>query len=113
MKKKVFVAILTFCLFIGQASAAPNFSCEDISNTGRILGQLFRMVSVLVPALTLVLGSTDLVKAVAAGSDDGIKKAQKTLFQRILWCVVFFLLITIVNLVLGLIGITDATCNFF
>ena len=59
-------------------------------------------------ALMLILfGMIDLGKAVIAGKEDEMKKAQGTLIKRVIYAVAIFLVITIVTFVTGLIGSKD------
>ena len=41
------------------------------------IGNLLNILKIVVPILIVIMGSIDLVKAITAGKDDDMKKAQK------------------------------------
>lgn len=76
-----------------------------------ILDELFMIVRIVVPILMIVLIAKDFVVAVTAGKEDDMKKAQSTAIKRLIIGVIIFLLPTIVNVILGLIGLGVGTCG--
>ena len=65
----------------------------------------------LIPLGLVLFGMFDLGKAVIAGKEDEMKKAQGTLIKRVIYAIAIFLIITIVTFVVGLVGGPDwKTC---
>ena len=56
------------------------------------------------PIVLVFLGMLDLGKAVVAGKEDEMKKAQSMLLKRCLYAVAVFFVVTIVTLLFGLLG---------
>lgn len=54
-----------------------------------------------IPIILIILGMIDLGKAVIASKDDEVKKAQKAFGRRVLYAVLVFLVVWIVQLVFG------------
>jgi len=76
-----------------------------------VLQTAFTAIKVVVPILMIVLIMKDFITAVAAGKEEDMKKAQANAIKRLIIGVVIFLLPTIVNLILGLIGLGSGTCG--
>ena len=82
--------------------------CESSSELVQILGvvrSVLTIIQIAIPILLIIMGSIDLMKAVMAGKEDEIKKAQGTFVKRAIAAVIVFFIPLIVNLVMGLITI--------
>ncbi len=80
--------------------------CGD-QNLLRIIGLLkavIRLIQILIPIGLIVLGTIDLGKAVIGQKDDELDKARKAFIRRCLAAVVVFLVVTIVQFVMGFVG---------
>ena len=87
-------------------------ACEYLgANTIALIQDVFNIIKLLVPALLILLGSFDLAKAVLAGNQDDMKKAQKYFIQRLIAGIAIYFIPMLLNLILSFIGITDATCS--
>jgi len=75
-----------------------------------ILQDIFTYIKIAVPLLVLLLIVVDMVKAVVAGNDDQMKKAQSNAVKRLIVGVVLFLLPIIVDLILDIAGLYG-TCG--
>ena len=64
----------------------------------RILKEVIRYVTILVPILLVVIGTFDLLKAVTAAKEDEIKAAQKLLIKRVVYALLIFLIVPILTL---------------
>lgn len=86
-------------------------SCEEVlgSSMLELLQYFFDIFKYAVPLIVMVLIMVDFAKAVLAGSEDQIKKAQSTAVKRLVLGVALFLLPTLIDFLLGLIGI--GTCG--
>lgn len=57
-----------------------------------------------IPILLVIFGMLDLGKAVMAGKEDEMKKAQGTLIKRVIYAVAVYLVVAIVSLVMNLVS---------
>ena len=98
-----------------------NNFCSDISSTARFIGYIWMFLKILVPLMIIFMGSFDYYKAVTSNKDDDLKKQTILFGKRILAGVLFFLLPTILKIVLNTIngwaGVADqyddcTTCLF-
>lgn len=78
--------------------------CEDLAPVIRLVKALLTLIKFGIPIVLIVLGTIDLGKAVIASKDDEMKKAQGILIKRVIYAVVIFLLVTIVELVMNLVS---------
>lgn len=62
------------------------------------------IIKIVVPILIIFVGSFDFVKAVIAQKDDEIKKGQQMFFKRLISGVLVFLVIFIVQIVIGIVA---------
>ena len=85
--------------------------CLNLFPILKLLKSLMTLLQILIPIGLLLFGAIDLGKAVIAGKEDEMKKAQGTLIKRVVYAVVVFLLFTIVNLVMGLVGNANIDTN--
>lgn len=60
-----------------------------------------------IPIILILLGMIDLGKAVMAGKEDEMKKAQSTLIKRAIYAVAIFFVVTLVNLIFTLLSNTS------
>lgn len=67
-----------------------------------LVNQVLTYVRIIVPIIILVLGSIDFAKAMLAGKEDEMKKAQKTFIMRLVAGVLVFMAPMIVNVVMSL-----------
>lgn len=72
-----------------------------------VVNLIMKIICIIVPIVLIIMGSFDLFKAVTAGKDEDIKKKQQTLIKRIIAGVIVFLVPTIVNVLMNLIGVSD------
>ena len=76
-----------------------------------IVKTILTIIQIAVPILLIIMGSLDLMKAVMAGKEDEIKKAQGTFVKRAIAAVIVFFIPLIVSIVMGLIEIDTATSD--
>lgn len=70
----------------------------QLSNTG------INILQILVPVILVILGTVDLVKAVASQKDDELKKAQTTFVKRLIMGALVYFVVVIVKLLISVIG---------
>lgn len=78
--------------------------CDDSKAIWQFLGHIVNILQIAIPVIIVLLGTIDLGKAVMAGDDKKIKEAQKMLLMRLIYGVAVFFVITIVQIVFGLVG---------
>ncbi len=72
-----------------------------------ISSMLYTIIKIGVPLLLIFYGMWDFGKAVFAGKEDEIKSNQKLFIKRLVSAVIVFLVLAIVQLVLGLVTTED------
>ena len=70
-----------------------------------LIKTLTDLLKILIPIGLIFFGMLDLGKAVIAGKEDEMKKAQGTLIKRVVYAVIVFLIITIVQLVFNVLKV--------
>ena len=89
---------MNFLLNCNDASFKPIFS---------IIRTVISLIKIAIPIALVLFGMLDLGKAVMAGKEDEMKKAQGTLIKRVVYAVLIFLVVTIVQLVMGVVSEAD------
>ena len=79
---------------------------------GEITSEVWTVIRILAPALAIIFGAMDFLKAIAASDDKDIQKSVKRFTKRLVILVVIFLLPTIINLIIGLTQYGDLTACF-
>ena len=73
---------------------------------------LLNYIKVLGPILVIVLSSVDFLKVIIKSDDDAMTTAGKKLGYRLILAALLFFIPTIVEVLLGIFGITsDPTCG--
>ena len=101
--------------YAGTKDANGNYT--DPPSLAYIIDTVLDYARILVPILIILLGSLDLAKAVTAGKEDEMRKAQAKFAKRILAGVILFFVPVIVNLVMKLAdiaweGLGYYTCTY-
>ena len=81
--------------------------CSDLEPIINLLKNVIKLLQWGIPMVLILFGMIDLGKAVMAGKEDEMKKAQGTLIKRVIYAIAIFLVITIVTFVVGLVGGPD------
>lgn len=116
--KFIAIALILSLMKIGSVSAYKNMatgtkSCGDglITNIPstiiRIIHILYIALQIIVPILLVIFGSIDLIKAVTAGKEDDIKKAQGVFIKRLIAGALVFFVLAIVKLTVNIAGDED------
>lgn len=85
-------------------------SCAGISMdpmVPQLTSTLMTIIKVGVPILLIFFGMLDLGKAVMAQKDDEIKKGQQMFMKRLVSAVIVFLVVFIVQIVIGIVASGD------
>ena len=78
--------------------------CNALQPIISVVKAVVSVFQFVIPVLLILFGLIDLGKAVIAGKEDEMKKAQGTLIKRIIYAVAVFFVVTIVVFVMGIIG---------
>ncbi len=62
------------------------------------------LVQIGIPIVLIVLGTLDLGKAVISSDEKEVKSAQKRLIQRFIYAAAIFLVVTLVQVVMGIVA---------
>lgn len=88
-------------------SSKRSISCSDIidAETKQLIHDVLKYPRYIVPGIVITLGMLDMFKAVTAGKEDEMKKAQKTLIKRVIIGVCVFLVPLLVDVLIWLANI--------
>ena len=78
--------------------------CTSLEPLMNILHSVVNLFKFGIPILLIIFGMMDLGKAVMAGKEDEMKKAQGTLIKRFIYAVAVFLVVLLVELVMGIVA---------
>lgn len=81
---------------------------NDPESIRYMVNQILGYVRIIVPILIILLGTLDFAKAVLAGKEDNMRKAQSTFIKRVIAGVVVFFIPTLVDIIMGLADIVWA-----
>lgn len=83
-------------------------ACMGLEPVVRIVKAVVTLIQWGVPILLIVFGMLDLGKAVMAGKEDEMKKAQGILIKRVIYAVAVFLVVTLVVFIMNIVGNSKA-----
>lgn len=89
--------------FIFMLDEASDF-CKDTSGIFNLLAKVIFILKIAIPIIIVLLAMIDLGKAVMAGEEKAIKEAQGMLVKRLIYGVCIFFVVTIVQVVFGLVN---------
>lgn len=114
---------LEACLDIGiqtkKAKVAAGLISGDSGECGfsaRLLvwlSNILRWIKYILPVIVIVMGILDFIKAIVAGKDDELKKAQGSFTKRLIAAALVFLIPLILEFVLDKMGFGYDTCGLF
>ena len=73
----------------------------------KIVAFIYNAIRIAVPLLLIIVGMFEMAKAVTAGKEDEIKKAQGLLVKKAVAAVLVFLMMSIVQLVINVVAGDD------
>lgn len=82
--------------------------CTGLDPVINIVKSVINLIKFGVPILLILFGMIDLGKAVMAGKEDEMKKAQGTLIKRFIYAVAVFLVVTLVTFVMDIVSNSGA-----
>lgn len=120
MKKKFsYLLLLMLCALLSTPIYAADVQgCSIIGNNVQIdvkiantVHIIILIIQIVVPILLVVFGMIDLAKAVIAGKEDEIKKAQMTFVKRLIAGALVFFVIVIVKMLVSFVADDDDIWN--
>ena len=78
--------------------------CADSAPIWQLVGIIVNVFKIAIPVIIILMAMVDLGKAVMAGKEDDIKNAQKMLIKRLIYGILIFFVVTLVQTVFGLVG---------
>lgn len=83
--------------------------CDNLAPLIKLIKHgLIPILQIGIPIILIVFGMLDLGKAVMAGKEEEMKKAQSALIKRCIYAVAVFFVVTIVTLIFNLFVTTGA-----
>jgi len=80
-------------------------TCDELDGAfGGILRAVILLIKIGIPIVLIIMGMMDLGKAVTSQKDDEMKKAQSILVKRVIYAVLVFLVVQIVQLAFSILG---------
>ena len=80
-------------------------ACRGLDSIVRLIKKgLFPIIQIGIPILLIVMGTIDLGKAVISSDEKEVKSAQKRLIQRFIYAAAIFLVVTLVQVVMGIVA---------
>lgn len=76
----------------------------ELKPVWNLIGIIINIIWIGIPILLIVLGSIDLGKAVIASKEDDVKKAKKSLLNRVIYAALVFCVVWIVQVVMNAIS---------
>lgn len=103
-------------MFLSDIDVNATYSCGNIGlEFGGMLpyaiSNIIRIIQIIVPILLIIFGMIDLVKAVTAGKEDEIKKAQTVFIRRLVMGVLVFFVIFLVQMIVSFVSNKDANVS--
>ena len=107
----------------GSGGTVSELTCDELfgdkddpDSLAYLINKILLYVRIIVPILLILLGSLDFARAVVAGKEDEMKKAQATFVKRLIAGVAVFFAPVIVSLIMQLADIIwkdlgYTTCN--
>ncbi len=81
--------------------------CDDLKPILITAKNVVNLIKFGIPIILILFGMIDLGKAVMAGKEDEMKKAQQTLLKRFIYAAAVFFVVTLVTFVMGILPTSD------
>lgn len=82
--------------------------CDELGPIVKLVRTIIELIRYGIPVILIIYGMLDLGKAVMAGKEDEMKKAQGTLIKRVIYAVLVFLVVTIVVFIMNIVADSGA-----
>ncbi len=97
--------MLSIISFLDDPVVDASSFCKDSAQIWKLLGVVINVFKIAIPVIIVLLALLDLGKAVMAGEEKEIKATQKLLIKRLVYGVLIFFVVTLVQMIFGMIGV--------
>ena len=87
--------------------------CNLTARLVKYVRNILRWAKYIIPALVIILGMIDFIRAIGSNSDDEMKKAQQRFIKRLIAAVILFLLPLLIEFLLNAFRIDSTFCDFY
>ena len=94
---------------LGCTVGGVDFGLEGNMMLPAIVNLVVTLIKIFVPIVLVIFGMIDLAKAVMSNDEKEMKGAQTKLIKRVIYAVLVFLIVSIVQLVFGVLAGTGAS----
>ena len=99
-------------MFLADVDTSLTYTCGSIGLEFNgmipyIISSIVTIIKIVVPILLIIFGMIDLVKAVTAGKEDEIKKAQSVFIRRLIMGILVFFVVLIVQMLISFVSNKD------
>mgnify|MGYP003368211264 CR=1 FL=1 len=84
---------------------------NDEDSVAWLLQKILNYIKILGPSLAVIYSALDFTKAIVSSNSDSMKKTQQKLINRIIAVALLFLIPTLTEVVLEMVGITCSTAG--
>ncbi len=84
---------------------------NDEDSVAWLLQKILNYIKILGPSLAVIYSALDFTKAIVSSNNDSMKKTQQKLINRIIAVALLFLIPTLTEVVLEMVGITCSTAG--
>lgn len=84
---------------------------NDEDSVAWLLQKILNYIKILGPSLAVICSALDFTKAIVSSNNDSMKKTQQKLINRIIAVALLFLIPTLTEVVLEMVGITCSTAG--
>lgn len=100
-------------MFLNDIDTNVTYTCGSIGLDFNgmlpyIVASIVTIIKIVVPVLLIIFGMIDLVKAVTAGKEDEIKKAQSVFIRRLIMGILVFFVVLIVQMLISFVSNKDS-----
>ena len=97
--------MLSIISFLDDPVVDASSFCKNSAQIWKLLGVVINVFKIAIPVIIVLLALLDLGKAVMAGEEKEIKATQKLLIKRLVYGVLIFFVVTLVQMIFGMIGV--------
>lgn len=103
-------------MFLADVDTSLTYTCGSVGLEFNgmipyIVSSAVTIIKIVVPILLIIFGMIDLVKAVTAGKEDEIKKAQTVFIRRLVMGILVFFVVVIVQMLVSFVSNKDSNVS--
>ena len=109
---KILIAFIVLISITTKVEAMEVVSCGNLANVPykplEFIGNIIKLVQILVPVVLVIFGMIDMAKAMIAHDEKQQKDAQHIFIKRIIYAVLVYFVVAMVQFLFGLLGAGDS-----